>query len=90
VYRVKGVATTGTGEDQRGHLVNVTCGRVNLDLAPAPLARIGRTSLVVIGRGVVTKHRRAIEDLLFRQITSAADSRPGRRGLGRLLPRGRG
>jgi hypothetical protein len=72
------------------HLVNVTCGRVNMDLAPAPLARMGRTSLVVIGRSVVTDHRGAIEHRLSHQTGSVADSRTGRPKLGRLFPGSRG
>jgi cobalamin biosynthesis protein CobW len=90
VYRVKGVAAVGMDAEQRMHLVNVTCGRVNFDLAPAPLAHLGRTSLVVIGRGVVSNHRRVIEQRLSRETGSADRSRWARPGFGTLFPGGRG
>jgi len=59
VYRVKGIALVEGRA--RPHLVNATCGRVNLDVAPAALAKMPSTSLVVIGRGVASDHRQTIE-----------------------------
>jgi len=71
VYRVKGIALVDGESTLR--LVNATCGRVSLDIAPASLTGARATNLVVIGRGVVTSHRSAIERRLNR-----ATSPPGR------------
>lgn len=87
VYRVKGLAVVGP--EGRHYLVNVTCGRVRLEVAPVPLARLGRTSLVVIGRRAASHHRPAIERLLARLSGAPATSWPGRLGLNRLRPGGR-
>jgi len=87
IYRVKGLAAVG--EDERHYLVNVTCGRVRFDIAPPALARLGRTSLVVIGRLAVAKHRGTIVRLLTRMTPSPAAQRSGLDGLRRILPGGR-
>jgi len=87
IYRVKGLAAVG--EERHNYLVNVTCGRVNLDIAPAPLAKLGHTSLVVIGRRVVAQHRAAIERRLSRETLSADGQRSGFLGFGRFFPRNR-
>jgi len=88
IYRVKGLATVG--EDGRCFMVNVTCGRVRLEIAPPPLARLGRTSLVVIGRRALTDHRGTIDRLLTRMTPSPAAARSGFLGLGRILSGGHG
>jgi len=83
VYRVKGVALVEGGT--RPHLVNATCGRVNLDVAPAVLAGVTSTSLVVIGRGVATGHRRTIERRLAGATCSPGTGKSHHHGLGSLL-----